>query len=439
MPNRKPIASLETEQAVLGSLLLAGDKLVKIIDLIRPEDFYQDTHAIIFQAMLDLFESDHPIDYNTVFAHLQDKGQAQKIGGVMYLMKLADNTAYSGNIAAYAQIIADKSTVRRLYNLALTIQNDCKNGRQNRPIELLETAQQRLAAILEGMPGRGGKNIAKKIRTYAEVTEGNVEVTKLYKDLGLVTEGNKKAALMTLGRMVKEGYLAKIKPGYYRVMEQDAIRLRLSDAKKLGGEIDIRYPFGLQENFITYPKTVVVVSGEPDAGKTAILLNIAAMNMHLAPIYYWTSEMGLPELYSRAENFDTFVEEQWDEAIKFHERSENFADVVALYPDAIHIIDNLEMNDNFYMVGGLIDSIWRALDKGVAFIGLHKDPGKEYGLGGMASVKRTRLWLDLKPKKGGGNIMEVKKFKNWRDKHTNIKGRILEYKLIKGCKILEWE
>ena len=439
MPTDEIIASLEAEQAVLGAILLAPDKLPKIIDFMCQDDFYREANGIIYQAMRELFEADEPIDYNTVYAHLKDRGQSEKIGGLMYLVELTEKTAQSTNIQAYAQIVCDKSTVRHLYNFALNIQNDCKNGLKSKPLELLESAQQQIAAILEGMPGKKSKNIAKKIRGYAEVTEGNIEVTRLYKDLGLVTEGNKKAALMALGRMVKEGELAKIKPGYYRVMEKDAIRLKLSEAKKMGGEWNIRYPFGLEQYFVSFPKSVVVVSGEPDAGKTAMLLNIAAMNMHLAPIYYWTSEMGLPELYSRTENFENFNEQEWDEKIIFSERSENFADVVSLFPDAIHIIDNLEMNDNFYQVGGLIDSIWKALDKGIVFIGLHKDAVKEYGLGGMASVKRARLWLDLKPKKGGGNIMQVNKFKNWRDKLTNIKGKIFEYRLVRGCKIIEME
>ena len=440
MPDNQTIASLESEHAVLGAILISPEKLIKIIELIRPEDFYHGANGIIYQAMLELFEADEVIDYNTVFSYLKDRGLVDKIGGLMYLMELSEKTPHSANIQAYAQIVCDKSTIRRLYNAALTIQKDCKNGFKSKPHELLESAQQQITAIFEAMPGKKSKNIAKRIREYTEVTEGNVEVTRLYKDLGLVTTGNKKAALMALGRMVKEGYIAKIKPGYYRVMEKDAIRLKLSDAGKIGGEWDIRYPFDLEKYFVSYHKTVVVVSGEPDAGKTAILLNIAAMNMPLAPIFYWTSEMGLPELYSRAENFEDFNAEVWDERIVFSERSENFADVVALYPDAIHIIDNLEMSgDDFKNAGGLIDLIWKALDKGIAFIGIHMDPGREFPVGGMQSVKRARLWMHLRPQKGGGNIMQVKKFKNWRDKLTNIKGKTFEYRLVRGCKIIELE
>lgn len=163
------------------------------------------------------------------------------------------------------------------------------------------------------------------------------------------------------------------------------------------------------------------------------------MNMHLAPIYYWTSEMGLPELYSRVENFDDFTAAEWDSKVNFAERADNFEDVVKIYPDAIHIIDNLELHDDFYVIGKMIDSIWRSLGKGVAIIGYHKDPNKIYAQGGMASIKRPRLWLDLMPRKGGGNVMKVGKFKNWRDKMTNIKNRTFEYHLVRGCKIVELE
>ncbi len=440
MPDYKPPASLESEQTVLGIILLYPEKLQEIIEIIRPEDFYRTDHAMIYQAMLDLLEADFPVDLVTLYSHLKEKGQIEKVGGQKFLAGLSGNAGPSGSFKHHVQTVHDKSTLRRLMDAALTIAKDCQNEHRENVLEIVEKAQLRITEIKDGAKFKGGKNITKRVRAYMEVTEGNAEVTKLYEKLGLVTEGNKKAALMALHRMVDMGVCAKVRPGIYRKITEEVIRLRLSEAPKMGGGIDMRYPFGLEKWYVTFPKTIVLVGGEPDAGKTAILLNIARMNFHLAPIYYWSSEMGLPELEDRVANFEDYDPAEWDEKVKFHEQSENFADVVRLYPDAIHIIDNLELDDEFYRVGGLINDIWKALGKGVAIIGLHKDPGKSWALGGMGSAKRPRLYFTLEPKKDyTGSIMQGRKIKNWRDKLTNIKGKTFEFKLIRGCKILEWE
>jgi hypothetical protein len=439
MPNQKPIAALDSEQEVLGAILNQPNKLVDIIDLLTPDDFYGLNHGHIFKAMTELLEADIPIDFSTLFSNLAEKGLLEKIGGRKFIIGLVNEVGFGTPVMHHAQVVHDKSTLRRLKFIALTIAKNCENGKGTNTRELVETARNMVNEILEGAHFKGGKNIAKRIRNYAEVTEGNFEVTRCLKEVGLVTTSNKKAGLMALGRLVKEGFLSRIKPGIYRLSSHDAPRLKLTEARQQGDEIAMYYPLGFENYFITYPKSVILFSGEPDSGKTAMLLNVARMNMHLGPIYYWTSEMGLSELYSRCEKFEGFNPEVWDEQIIFAERDTDFADVVNLYPDAIHIIDNLEMHDDFYKVGGLIDSIWKALNRGVAVIGLHKDPGKVYPQGGMAALKRPRLVIDLKPKKGGGNIAEVTKAKNWRDQMVNIKGKVFEYRLVKGCKIIEWE
>ncbi len=424
----------------MGIILLYPEKLQEIIEIIRPEDFYRTDHAMIYQAMLDLLEADSPVDLVTLYSHLKEKGQLEGVGGQAFLSGLTTEVGISANFKYHVQVVHDKSTLRRLMEVALIIAKDCQNEHRENALEIVEKAQLRITEIKDGAKFRGGKNIAKRVRAYMEVTEGNAEVTKIYKNLNCVTEGNKKAVLMALHRMVEEGVLAKVKPGIYRQITEGAVRFKLSDSSKMGGGIDVRYPFGLEKWFITYPKTIVLVEGEPGAGKTAFMLNVARMNFHLAPIYYWTSEMALPEMESRVANFDDYNPEVWDQKVEFHERSEEFEDVIRLYPDGIHIVDNLEMHDDFYKISGYIDKIWRPLKGGIVFIALHKDPGKSWGLGGMGSAKRPRLIIRLEPKKDySGNIASIRKINNWRDKMTNIKGKTFDYSLVKGCKIIEWE
>jgi hypothetical protein len=439
MPNYEPPKALEAEQSVLGAILVAPEKLTQLIDFLVAPDFYREAHGKIYQAMLDLVEEGVPVDLVTVSAKLRDRGHLEACGGTVFLAGLSEEVGFATNVAFYAQIVHDKSTLRRLMDVCSGTMGACLNGDGKDIQRIIEGHQNKVAEIEGGAKFKGSRNIAKRVREYFEATDADVKATDIYRHIPLATSGDKKAGNKAIERMVKEGFLTRIKKGVYRLTSIDALPIKLSTARLSGDEIPMQYPFGLERYFVTYPKTIVLISGEPDSGKTALLLNVARDNMHLGPIYYWTSEMGGPELYSRVENFDDFDEKMWDEKVNFAERSEEFEDVVKLYPDAIHIIDNLELHDNFYLVGGMIDAIWRALGKGVVIIGLHKDKGKEYAQGGMASIKRPRLWLDLAPRKGGGNTMKVGKFKNWRDKLTNIKNMTFDFHLVKGCKIVELE
>lgn len=71
--DKLPPQSIEAEQSVLGSLLLSKKAIIKIADLIKPEDFYRDNHRFIYETMLELFEKNEPIDVLTVPRGLKQK------------------------------------------------------------------------------------------------------------------------------------------------------------------------------------------------------------------------------------------------------------------------------------------------------------------------------------------------------------------------------
>jgi len=446
MPNYESESrkAIEAEQSVLGAILVRPEGLQQITDFLVPSDFYRKAHGRIYQAILDLIEDGSPVDLVTVSARLKDKGQLEGVGGAVFLAGLSEQVGFATNLLYYAQIVHDKSTLRRLMDVCSGTLGTCRNGQGKDIQEIIREHRNKIAEIEGSARFKGGENIAKRVREFCEATDGDVKATDVYKNIGLATKSGvsdilqKKTANKAIERLVKEGFLSRIRRGLYRLAEQDAIPIDIT-VKAPGDELAMRYPFGLEKWFVTYQKTIVLISGEPDAGKTAMLLNIAHDNMHLAPIYYWSSEMGAPELRSRLENFEDFDADLWVEKVKFAERDEKFEDVIKLYPDAIHILDNLEMHDDFYLVGREINAIWRALGKGVAIIGLHKEKGKEYALGGMQMAKRPKLWLNLESRKGGGNIMKVAKIKNWRDKLTNIKNMTFDFHLIQGCRIIEME
>jgi len=72
--DRLPPQNLEAEVSTLGALLIDKDAIIKVADFLVPNDFYKDTHAIIYEAMRDLYDTRMPIDILSLSSRLQEKG-----------------------------------------------------------------------------------------------------------------------------------------------------------------------------------------------------------------------------------------------------------------------------------------------------------------------------------------------------------------------------
>lgn len=118
---RIPPQSIEAERSVLGAILLDKDAIIKIIEILIPEDFYEERHSIIYQAMLDLFEKREPIDIVTLSENLEAKSIIKQIGGSTYLAEIVNETPSAANVVYYAGICRDKAVLRRLIQAAGTI------------------------------------------------------------------------------------------------------------------------------------------------------------------------------------------------------------------------------------------------------------------------------------------------------------------------------
>lgn len=119
--DRVPPQNLEAEQAVLGAILLQAEALITAMERVSTEDFYDKSHQLIYESMIQLSEDNQPIDLITLTSLMQDKGQLEDIGGVSYLAKLAQAVPTAANVDYYAQIIEEKSMLRRLIRTATTI------------------------------------------------------------------------------------------------------------------------------------------------------------------------------------------------------------------------------------------------------------------------------------------------------------------------------
>lgn len=109
-----PPQNIEAEAGLLGSILLDSDALVDVADLVKPDDFYDNRHTLIFQAVLSLYEKRRPIDLLTLTDQLKTKDQIELAGGSAYLTELTNSVPTAAHAKHYAEIVRSKALRRRL-------------------------------------------------------------------------------------------------------------------------------------------------------------------------------------------------------------------------------------------------------------------------------------------------------------------------------------
>ncbi|WP_341249858.1 replicative DNA helicase, partial [Cupriavidus pauculus] len=152
-----PPHSIEAEQSVLGGLLLDNAAWDRIADFLSEADFYRFDHRLIFQSIARLISATKPADVITVYEMLQVAGKAEEVGGLAYLNSLAQNTPSAANIRRYAEIVRERSVLRKLVTVADDIASAAfaPKGREVR--ELLDEAESKVFAIAEeGSRGQKG-------------------------------------------------------------------------------------------------------------------------------------------------------------------------------------------------------------------------------------------------------------------------------------------
>jgi len=116
-----PPHSIEAEQSVIGSVLIDKDALIKVVEEVRPEDFYQEEHKVIMETVFTLAFEDKPVDIVSVATKLREKGNLDFVGGVTYLARLADSVPNAANADYYAKIVKNKSLMRELIKIGAEI------------------------------------------------------------------------------------------------------------------------------------------------------------------------------------------------------------------------------------------------------------------------------------------------------------------------------
>jgi len=119
---KTPPQAVEIEEAVLGAIMIEKDAIHEVIEILKPESFYKEAHAKIYQAILDLSIREEPIDLLTVTQELRRKSILEEVGGPFYITQLTNRVMSSANIEFHARIIYQKFIQRELIRVSTGIQ-----------------------------------------------------------------------------------------------------------------------------------------------------------------------------------------------------------------------------------------------------------------------------------------------------------------------------
>jgi len=272
------------------------------------------------------------------------------------------------------------------------------------------------------------RSLKTDIQEWIQEQTGDWGVDFLDRELGILS--NQKANRRTVvSRLAKEGMIEKAgkKTGVWRKIERDLIPINFK-SESTEEPYDLAWPmgFGMEDLFFLYPRNIAIIAGSPDAGKTAFLLNMIYLNQYRYPVVYYSSEMSNLELRNRLKGFDVNLS-SWE--FRAYERMHDFQDV--LPPDGhIVIIDYLEVLDDFYRVGTMIQKIYEKLNTSIALIAIQKKKNATLGRGAEFALERPRLYLSMDPGR-----MQVQKAKNWIT-GANPNGMKWKYTIANGCKFI---
>src|SRR5437868_11409886 len=143
-----PPQAVDLEEAVLGALMLEKDALSSVIDILKPEVFYKDSHQKIFKTIRHLFEKTSPVDILTVTAQLRQFGELEMIGGAYYITELTNRVASAANIEYHSRIIIQKFIQRELIRISTEVINSAYEDTTD-VLDLLDKAEKNLFEIAQ--------------------------------------------------------------------------------------------------------------------------------------------------------------------------------------------------------------------------------------------------------------------------------------------------
>lgn len=249
--------SAEAEQAVVGAMLMNKDAISAASEIVSGEDFYQTAYGILFDSMVELFQAAKPVDLITLQEHLKEKDVPPEVSSLEFARDLLTGTHTSANVKFYAEIVQEKSTLRKMIKINEELANSCYM--ENKPLEaILDKAEKEVFALAARGNSQEYTPIKQVVLNALDVIE------KASKTTGSVTG---------------------IPTGF----------------------IDLDYKLsGLQRS------DLVLIAARPSMGKTAFVLNIAqhaAFRQNLA-VAIFSLEMSKEQLVNRLFSLESHVDAQ---------------------------------------------------------------------------------------------------------------------------------
>ena len=127
--------SIEAEQSVIGSMLMDRDAIISASEIVTAGDFYQHQYGIMFEAMLELFNENLPVDLVTLQNRLKEKDVPPEVSSLEFVREIITTVPTSANVKSYANIVRDKAVLRRLIKVNEEIANTCYVGKE--PLETI--------------------------------------------------------------------------------------------------------------------------------------------------------------------------------------------------------------------------------------------------------------------------------------------------------------
>lgn len=254
---RVPPHSIEAEQSVVGSMLMDKDAITVASEIICGNDFYQTAYGVIFDSVVELFNEGKPVDLITLQNRLKEKDVPEEISSLEFVRDLVTAVPTSANVKYYAEIVAEKATLRRLIKMNEEIANECYLAKE--PVEaIMERTEKRVFDLVQN------RNNGEYVPIKQVVLNALEKIEKSSKSKGTVTG---------------------IPTGF----------------------IDLDYKTsGLQ------PSDLILVAARPSMGKTAFVLNIA---QHVAfkqnkTVAIFSLEMSKEQLVNRLFSLESYVDAQ---------------------------------------------------------------------------------------------------------------------------------
>jgi replicative DNA helicase len=206
--------NIDAEKSVLGAILVNNENYYRVLENIKPEDFYLDAHRVIYRKMVDLIENSKAIDLITIQEELVRSSQLEAAGGITYLASLLDGIPHLIHIEHYIEFIREKSLLRQMVTAANKIMAECFD--QAEPAEeILDRAEQSLFDLSERRMRSGfvsvkdmelpATKLLEKLYTEREMITG---IASGFRDLDRLTSGLQRGDLVILAARPSMGKTA---------------------------------------------------------------------------------------------------------------------------------------------------------------------------------------------------------------------------------------